>query len=202
MIRSCSHVTAGLAAIAAMTFLLSAPGCERAEKPAGPQGQQEQPKASETAMNITSKAFADGQPMPRQYTGFGRDISPPLAWSNLPEGTKELALIVNDPDSSGPRPWVHWVIYNMPPTPAELPEGLSARGIKGEARGMTEGVNSWGNVGYQGPTPPSGTHRYRFRLIALDAKMELAPGLTDEALLRAVADHIVGEATLTGTCKK
>jgi Raf kinase inhibitor-like YbhB/YbcL family protein len=159
---------------------------------------------------LTSTAFKQGESIPKRHTGEGGDVSPQLAWSGLPAGVKELALICDDPDAPSrkkpfPKPWVHWVLYNLPADLLELPEGLS-RDVELETpAGAKQGLNSWPegeNVGYLGPMPPngSGPHRYYFKLYALDTKIDLAPEqATKEALLAAMKGHILAEAELMGT---
>jgi Raf kinase inhibitor-like YbhB/YbcL family protein len=155
-------------------------------------------------IELSSTAFAEGQPIPREYTGEGTDVSPPLAWSKPPEGTQELALICDDPDA--PRgTWVHWVVYNIPVTARALPEGFgSSERPASELAGVVEGKNSFGKTGYGGPMPPprGGTHRYFFKLYALDSQLALGPGLDKESLLKAMEGHILGEGELMGTYER
>jgi hypothetical protein len=146
-------------------------------------------------MNLTSSAFTHGAIIPKEYTCDGRDISPPLSWSDPPEKTQSFALIMDDPDAPMGT-WVHWVIYNIPaaarglsegvPTDAELPDG------------SRQGRNSWRRIGYGGPCPPSGTHRYFFKLYALDTKLNLTSGVTKEELFQAMKGHMVAQAELMG----
>jgi Raf kinase inhibitor-like YbhB/YbcL family protein len=155
-----------------------------------------------TSLTITSSAFAHNATIPRKYTGDGQDISPPLSWSGLPEGTKELALIVDDPDAPTPQPWVHWVAYHIPPDTSALPEGV-APSLRGPGS-ILQGKNSWPKVGYGGPSPPRGhgLHHYHFRLYALDAPLGLEPGLTKDAVLKAMKGHVLAEGVLTGTYQR
>ncbi|MEJ5240861.1 MAG: YbhB/YbcL family Raf kinase inhibitor-like protein [Anaerolineales bacterium] len=146
--------------------------------------------------SFSSPAFGHGQPIPPVYTCKGRDISPPLMWSDLPQGTKSLALIMDDPDAPMGT-WVHWVIYNIPPTRTGLEEAIPAD--ERLADGSLQGKNSWRRIGYGGPCPPSGTHRYFFRLYALDSMLSLAPGATKEQLLQAMQGHILAQAEWMGT---
>jgi hypothetical protein len=155
---------------------------------------------------VTSSAFKDGTRIPRQYTGEGDDLSPPLAWSELPKGTQELALVCDDPDAPSPEPWVHWVIYKLPPSTG-LPEGLPKTATLKEPAGAMQGKNSWTSgqtLGYRGPLPPpkSGPHRYFFKLYALDAAVSLGPGASKAALLRAIKGHVLGEGQLMGTFER
>jgi Raf kinase inhibitor-like YbhB/YbcL family protein len=145
------------------------------------------------AIGLTSAAFSPGSPIPKKHTGEGADTSPPLAWSDLPAGTKELALICDDPDAPTPKPWVHWVLYGLSASLAGLKEG--------DAGGGLSGPTDFGRPGYGGPMPPKGhgVHRYFFRLYALDAPLGAKSGLTKEKLLAAMKGHILGEAELMGT---
>jgi Raf kinase inhibitor-like YbhB/YbcL family protein len=157
-------------------------------------------------IQLTSPAFQEGARIPKQYTGEGQDVSPPLAWSGLPEGTRELALICDDPDAPTPEPWVHWVIYKISPTTG-LPEGLAKTPTLKEPPGALQGRNSWTSgqtAGYRGPLPPpkSGPHRYFFKLYALDAAVTLAPGANKAALLKAIDGHVLGEGRLMGTYER
>jgi len=146
-------------------------------------------------MRVTSSAFSDGGSIPPKYTCDGKDVSPPLSWSGVPEATKSLALICDDPDApSGV--WVHWVAYDLPPSSAGLPEAVPPREeIPGGGR---QGRNDFRKIGYGGPCPPSGTHRYVFTVSALDRTVDLPAGATKAALLAAMRDHVLAESRLTG----
>ena len=153
------------------------------------------------SLRIHSDAFTERQPIPRRYTGDGEDLSPPLSWSALPAGTKELALIVDDPDAPRPEPWVHWVLYRIHPEPGTIVEGIPQAP---EASGMRQGKNSWGSVGYRGPAPPKGhgVHHYHFKLYALDEALDLVPGLDKHDLMMAMSGHILGQSELVGTYQR
>lgn len=161
---------------------------------------------------LTSNAFQLGESIPKRHTGEGEDVSPQLAWSGLPAGTKELALICDDPDAPSrknpfPSAWVHWVLYNLPAHLTELPEGIARSALLASPAGAKQGLNSWpsDNVGYLGPMPPpgSGPHRYFFRLYALDTVLNLPPAsATKEALLAAMQDHVLAERELMGTYER
>lgn len=142
---------------------------------------------------LRSEAFSDGDAIPRRFTCDGGDVSPPLGWTSAPELTKGFALIMDDPDAPA-GVWVHWVVFNVPPEVSEIREG----GSRSLPRGADHGANSWGRKGYGGPCPPGGTHRYFFKLYALDVELDVAPGVTAEVLSRAMTGHIIGEATLMG----
>ena len=147
------------------------------------------------AMRIESSAFSEGGLIPRRHTCDGKDVSPPLSWSGIPEGAKSLALICDDPDAPG-KTWVHWVVFNIPPAARQLPEGIApAETIPG---GGTQGKNDFRKLGYGGPCPPGGTHRYQFKLYALDSELTLAAAATKAQLEGAIEGHVLGQATLTG----
>ncbi|MFP4057270.1 MAG: YbhB/YbcL family Raf kinase inhibitor-like protein [Candidatus Brocadiia bacterium] len=147
-------------------------------------------------ITLTSAAFDDGEPIPTRYTGEGQDLSPPLAWSGVPDSAQELALICDDPDAPTPKPWVHWVLYKVPADRSSLPEG--------DAGGAMEGTNDFSKTGYGGPMPPPGhgTHHYEFKLYALDQPLDLQPGATKDQLLEAMEGHIVDEGKLVGTYER
>jgi Raf kinase inhibitor-like YbhB/YbcL family protein len=156
------------------------------------------------SMTIRSDAFAEGQPIPRRHTEDGEDLSPPLTWSDPPEGTRELALIVDDPDAPRAEPWVHWVVYKIPPDVRTLPAGIPQSPSLNVPLGALPGKNSWDSDGYRGPAPPRGhgTHHYHFRLYALDAPLAAAQGLDKAGLLRAMQGHVLAEAELVGTYER
>jgi Raf kinase inhibitor-like YbhB/YbcL family protein len=144
---------------------------------------------------LTSSAFVEGGAIPRTYACDGQDASPPLEWTGAPGGTKTLALVMTDPDAGG---FVHWVFFNVDATASGgIPTGFSA-----SPDGPAQGKNSFGKAGYGGPCPPSGTHHYVFRLLALDTSLELTGAPSASQVLAAADGHIVGEATLTGTYRK
>jgi hypothetical protein len=147
-------------------------------------------------LTLESEAFGQGQPIPPRYTADGRDVSPALRWRGVPAKTESLALICEDPDA--PRgTWVHWVLYDLPAAVESLPEAVAP--LETLPGGGTHGKNDFGRLGYGGPAPPSGTHRYFFRLYALDRKLALASGATAKALRRAMDGHILAEAEWMGT---
>lgn len=155
-------------------------------------------------IEIASTAFAEGKPIPKKYTGEGADVSPPLSWDTLPEGTKALALICDDPDAPTPQPWVHWVIYNIPANAKGLPEGVAKDAELKEPPGAMQGKNSWPTgqtIGYRGPMPPPGhgTHHYHFKLYALDGPLSIGPGVDKKTLLEKMAGHVIGQGQLIGT---
>ena len=155
-------------------------------------------------LTIQSAAFAHGLPIPRLYSGQGKDVSPPLNWSGVPEATQELALIVDDPDAPSPEPWVHWVIYKIPPDTAGLAEGIPTDAELSSPAGALQGPNTSGDIGYHGPMPPQGhgVHHYHFKLYALDAHLDLKSPTDKQALLAAMQGHVLAEAELIGTYQR
>ena len=150
------------------------------------------------SMTITSVAFGEGETIPAKYTGDGEDISPPLSWANLPSKSVSLALVCDDPDAPAGT-WDHWVLYNIPATTDQADEGISSTKTGRKPTMWSEGLNSWGNIGYQGPKPPPGTaHHYVFTLYALDTALDLKPGLTKESLLNSIKPHTLASARLIG----
>jgi hypothetical protein len=150
------------------------------------------------AMNIqiTSTAFADGQPIPQKYTCQGSDISPPLQWTKAPPNTKSFALIADDPDAPVGT-WVHWVLYDLPPNTNELPEDVAKTQVI--SGGAKQGLNSWPRLGYGGPCPPPGKpHHYFFKLYALDRMLDIKPGATKKDVLKAMEGHVLAEGQLMG----
>ena len=141
---------------------------------------------------LTSSAFSSGQRIPTKFTCDGEDISPPLQWSEPPAGTQSLALIMDDPDAPAGT-WDHWLLFNLPASSRGLPEQTGTPG------GSVAGKNSWGRTGYGGPCPPRGTHRYSFKLYALNTTLALPAGANKAQLLRAMADHILAQTELVGT---
>jgi hypothetical protein len=156
-------------------------------------------KAKGGTMELISSAFNEGEMIPGKYTCDGADVSPPLKWGALPSGTKSLALICDDPDAPVGT-WVHWVYYDIPAGSESLPEKVAPE--KHPAGGGTQGLNDFRKIGYGGPCPPGGTHRYYFKLYALDTTLNLSPGATKKQLLKAMENHIIGKAQLMGKYKR
>lgn len=154
-------------------------------------------------LTITSAAFAHNGEIPALYTCEGRDISPPLAWTGVPAGAKSLGLIVDDPDAPDPAApkmtWVHWVLYDIPPAVAGLPESVAPAALPA---GTREGVNDWKRTGYGGPCPPIGRHRYFHKLYALDTVLPDLNRPDKAALEKAMQGHILAQAVLLGTYRK
>jgi Raf kinase inhibitor-like YbhB/YbcL family protein len=151
------------------------------------------PKIHLGKLAITSPAFKHGKPIPAEHSGDGPDVSPELSWQAVPAGTRELAVVVHDPDAPLTDGFTHWVIYGIPADATGIPRGGGSA--------FREGPTDFGNQGYQGPAPPPGhgTHYYYFHLYALDAPVDAGPGLTRRELLERIDDHIIEQARLVGT---
>src|SRR5437879_6301202 len=147
------------------------------------------------SLKLTSSAFAEGEVIPEKYTCDGENISPPLAWSDLPSGTKELALIVDDPDAPSGL-FVHWVLYQIPAKVSELEEGIPKKDKL--PNGARQGTNGFQKVGYGGPCPPNGTHRYFFHLYALGKSLGLPSGVTRQQVEAALKGNVLDQAELMG----
>ena len=150
-------------------------------------------------IKITSSAFEDGGLIPSKYTCDDQDISPPLQWESVPEGTASIALICDDPDAPTGT-FVHWVLFNLPAETRELAENLPDNETL--SNGVRQGITDFGKVGYGGPCPPSGTHRYFFKIYALDTRIDLVSVVDKPALLEAIEGHIVGQGQLMGNYKR
>lgn len=159
--------------------------------------------AAVVRFSIVSPAFGAGASIPPKHTCEGADVSPQLTWAGIPDGTKSLALVVDDPDAPDPAApkmtWVHWVLYDLPPAAQGLPEGVAPKELP---RGTREGRNDWKRTGWGGPCPPIGTHRYFFKLYALDAVLPDLGSPTKAALEKAMEGHVLGKAELVGTYRK
>jgi hypothetical protein len=146
-------------------------------------------------LEIRSTAFKEGGSIPKKYTCDGADISPPLLWTQPPEGTQSLVLICDDPDAPMGT-WVHWVLYGLSPGTLELPENVPDK--KKVLGGARQGTNDFRRIGYGGPCPPSGTHRYYFKLYAIDSEPGLSSGATKKEVLESIEGHILAEGQLMG----
>ena len=155
------------------------------------------------ALTLTSGVWSDGEEIPAQYTCEGRDVSPPLAWTGVPEGTRSVVLIVDDPDAPDPKApkmtWVHWILYNIPPTVMAIPEAASASELASEVQ---SGLNDWKRVGYGGPCPPVGRHRYFHKLYALDTVLTGLNKPTKAHVEAAMEGHVLAYTELVGTYQK
>lgn len=154
-------------------------------------------------LTITSPTFSHNNEIPMRYTCDGEDVSPALEWSGLPEGTKSVVLIVDDPDAPDPAAprmtWVHWVLYNIPPGAPGLPEGMRPKDLP---EGTKEGLNDWKRTGYGGPCPPIGRHRYFHKLYALDVVLPDLGRPTKGEVEKAMEGHILSKAELVGTYQR
>ncbi len=181
-------------------FLLMPPvlfyGCEKKETTRIPEGKKE---AEKMAIKITSPAFDQGGMIPSKYTADGQNISPPLKWEDVPEGTTTIALISDDPDAPMGT-WVHWVMWNIPPDKKELSENVPPD--KRLPDGSIQGITDFRKPGYGGPAPPSGTHRYFFKVYALDMKLDLPDNSTKADLVKAMQGHILAQGELMGKYKR
>jgi len=177
----------GLTLFCIIGFLLVLDACGPTAAPA--------PTAA-LSFDLQSPAFGAGAAIPVRYTCDGEDVSPPLQWGDPPAGTQSLALILEDPDAPAGT-WAHWVLFNLPAAARSLPEGIPSDATRPD--GSRHGHNDWGRPGYGGPCPPGGTHRYFFRLYALDTVLDLESGAGREQLLQAMEGHILGQAELMGT---
>ncbi len=156
-------------------------------------------KTEPTNMELKSQAFTAGHPIPSRHTCDGQDASPPLSWSEPPGGTRSFALVSDDPDAPGGM-WVHWVVWNIPASARALAESLPKK--ESLPDGTKQGTTDFGRIGYGGPCPPSGTHRYFFKLYALDTTLVLPASTTKEDLERAMRGHILAQPELMGTYKR
>jgi Raf kinase inhibitor-like YbhB/YbcL family protein len=168
------------------------------EPTAAPADTELPPVPTEATMSfeLTSIIIGHEQPIPEYHTCDGEDVSPPLDWNDSPEGTQSFALIMDDPDAPGGT-WVHWVLFNIPSETRSLRENIAPDAQL--ADGSMHGINSWGRPGYGGPCPPSGTHRYFFKLYALDTTLDLDDSADKEQVLAAMEGHVLAEAELMGT---
>lgn len=151
------------------------------------------------ALTLESSEFKQGEEIPGKYTCDGENISPPLQWSGVPEKTRSFALIFDDPDAPS-KTWVHWVMYDIPVEKRVLGEHITTTAIL--KTGALHGLNDFKKYGYEGPCPPSGTHRYFMKLYALDKMLKAKPGLTKQQLLDAMEGHVLEKAELMGTYRR
>jgi hypothetical protein len=158
---------------------------------------------TQMALTLTSASFRSQGEIPTKYTCEGEDVSPALAWTGVPPGAKSLVLIVDDPDAPDPQAprmtWVHWVLYDIPPTATGLPEAVERGALPG---GTREGLNDWKRTGYGGPCPPIGRHRYFHKLYALDVTLGDRGAATKAEVVAAMTDHVLASAELIGTYQK
>ncbi|MFP4474644.1 MAG: YbhB/YbcL family Raf kinase inhibitor-like protein [Desulfatibacillaceae bacterium] len=156
---------------------------------------------ADASMTVASSAFAQGELIPGKYTCAGDDTSPHISWAGAPPGVESYVLIMDDPDAPRPRPWVHWVVHDIPAVTTSLAAGLTDARVLDN--GAKQGRNSWGRIGYGGPCPPSGIHRYHFKVYALDTMLGLEPGKADKRdLEKAMEGHVLARGTLVGQYRK
>jgi Raf kinase inhibitor-like YbhB/YbcL family protein len=172
-----------------------------AATPESPATKETPEKEATMSLEITSDAFTNGQSIPAKYSCVGKNISPALMWNEPPEGTQSFALIVDDPDAPMGT-WVHWVLFNIPADTRLLQEDLPVTGKNADPNGISVGKNSSGKTSYDGPCPPSGTHRYYFKLYALDTMLNVLPGATKDEVLKEMDGHILEQGEMMGTFSK
>ena len=187
-------------AVSAVALALALGGCGGGEDNTQDKGDE---AAEDAEFTITSTSFTEGGPIPSTYTCEGEDVSPPLGWSGIPEDAYSMVLIVDDPDAPDPdapkTTWVHWVLYNISADTSALPEGVESQELPS---GTLQGLNDWQRTGYGGPCPPTGRHRYFFKLYALDTVLTGLEEPTKAEVEAAMEGHVIGQAELVGTYEK
>lgn len=150
---------------------------------------------------VASSAFAEGSAIPAPYSQYGERFSPALSWTGAPAATRSFAIMLEDPDAKQPKPFVHWLVYNLPPATTRLPESIPAALRLADPKGALQGRNSRGAIGYMGPRPPAGDppHHYHFEVFALDTLLAVAPGLDREGVLKALGGHVLASGETVGT---
>jgi Raf kinase inhibitor-like YbhB/YbcL family protein len=182
-----------------IVFLVLILSCANRPQSPAPPPAANSPTENKMEIKLTSAAFKEGQAIPRQYTCDGVNVSPPLEWTGVPKSAKTIAIICDDPDAPAGT-WVHWVLYNLPTENIGLVENLPA--TENLKAGGFQGKNDFGKVGYGGPCPPSGTHRYFFKIYALDSELPLKAGATKADVEKAMEGHVVLQGQLMGTYKR
>jgi len=162
---------------------------------AGCTSYQNNTTGNKSSISLTSSAFSDNGMMPVKYTANGENVSPPLSWSSAPANTKSFAVLCQDPDSSS-GDFTHWIIFNIPANTTQLNESVPQQGTL--SNGAKQGTNDFGKIGYSGPNPPSGVHRYVFTVYALDVELNLNTGANKNDFLNAIKGHVLAQGTLTG----
>jgi Raf kinase inhibitor-like YbhB/YbcL family protein len=159
---------------------------------------------STKSFTVSSPAFKDGQSIPEEFTAYGKGKSIPLNWSRLPSGTRSIAVVMDDPDAKTPQPFVHWVIYNIAADAKGLDAGLPTNPRLDSPKGALQGSNGTKATGYFGPRPPQGDppHHYQIKVYALTQVLKIDPGVDEEALLKAMQGHVLGQGHLMGTVQK
>jgi Raf kinase inhibitor-like YbhB/YbcL family protein len=191
-----------------LALLLAASGC--ASKQQQLAANQKTLGAKVGSLTVSSTAFRNGGAIPKAFTVDGQNASPPLSWSSAPTSAREFVLIVEDPDAPGAKPFVHWLLYDIPPNITTLKQGMSRPGVTpgaatppGGPLTGEEGKNSKDLMGYVGPEPPPGkTHHYHFQVFALDRPLNLSAGADKQAVVTAMAGHVIAKGTLVGTYQR
>ena len=198
VLRVCVKASMLLALSAWLTHLVACGEGDTAMPETPSAGQTPSPGGDAAAFSLTSEAFKNGETIPPRYTCDGENVSPPLAWSEPPAGTRRFALIADDPDAPGGT-FTHWLLYDIGRKARSMPEGIETVPMPAYGLAGTQGSNDGGGIGYGGPCPPEGpAHRYRFTLYALDEDMFLDSGASKEELLSAMEGHVLAEAQLVG----
>jgi Raf kinase inhibitor-like YbhB/YbcL family protein len=155
------------------------------------------------SIQLESSSIRNGGSIPAVHSDHGGKVSPTLSWTGVPKGTRSIALMMEDPDAREPKPFVHWILYNLPAATASVREGLSSSPRLPELGGALQGRTSRGNIGYFGPRPPTGdpAHRYHFQIFALDTALALQPGASRDEVLGAMKGHVLAAGRLVGTFK-
>jgi Raf kinase inhibitor-like YbhB/YbcL family protein len=195
------HLVQILAAGALAAIALAQAGCKAKANnapEATPDRQASESMGAAMKLTVTSASFEEGQPIPAAHAYQNQNLSPPLAWAGPPAQTKSLAVICDDPDAPAGT-WVHWVLYNIPPGVTSLKQGLPKSEKLTDPAGASQGPQDFGAIGYDGPAPPSGVHRYYFKVYALDLPPTLKPGLDKPALLSTIKGHVLAEGAVMGT---
>ena len=188
------------AKLVVLTLIISiSVACGNRSQSKSPTSVAETATPNKNEIKVTSVAFQEGQAIPRQYTCDGINVSPPLEWSGVPKSAKTIAIIADDPDAPAGT-WVHWVLYNLPADNIGVVENVpSTETLKA---GGFQGKNDFGKIGYGGPCPPSGAHRYFFKVYALDNELPLTAAATKAELENAMSGHIVLQGQLIGTYRR
>ena len=160
--------------------------------------------ADDGTVYVSQREPGDGAAIPMPYSGYGERFSPPLRWSNAPASTKSFVLLMEDPDAKTPKPYLHWLLYNVPAETTRLPESVPAPPRLEEPKGALQGRNSRGHIGYVGPRPPEGDppHHYHFQIFALDTLLNVPLGADREAVLTAMTGHVIARGELVGTFQR
>ncbi|HKK70335.1 MAG TPA: YbhB/YbcL family Raf kinase inhibitor-like protein [Candidatus Krumholzibacteria bacterium] len=155
-------------------------------------------------MRVSSEAFDHGDRIPVEYSQDGDNLSPPLEIEGVPEGAEEIVLLAYDPDAPTPHPWVHWLVYGIPPGVRSLPEGIRVSPRPERPPGARQGLNTSGDAGYEGPAPPvgDGVHELHFKAYALDQTLDLEPGADPQTVLEVMLDHVIDYGELVGTFER